>query len=207
MVTIGFKIAPRVVEISHQLLRNVVIEGDWVIDATAGNGNDTLFLAELVGDSGRVFAFDIQKAAIEESIRRLTEAGLSHRVEFICAGHENLDNYIGDRVKAVIFNLGYLPGRNSGIITNPDTTLEALKKAVMLLLPGGVVCLVIYWGHPGGSKEKDAVEDYVSKIPQGKFDVVKISFPNRNTAPYVIGIQKRFVEEDNQNESCQAKKN
>ena len=50
---------------AHYLVQKVLKPGDWAIDATAGNGKDTLFLAKTVTKSGQVFAFDIQDQALE----------------------------------------------------------------------------------------------------------------------------------------------
>ena len=94
---------------SHQYIKACVNEGDTVVDATCGNGNDTVFLAQLVGERGRVFGFDIQDAAIENTAGKLEELKLLKRVTLIKDGHENMGNYVNENIKAVMFNLGYLP--------------------------------------------------------------------------------------------------
>lgn len=63
----------RVLPFARSLLQTAVKEGDYAVDATLGNGHDTCFLAEIVGDNGKVFGFDIQKEAIESSTIRLKE--------------------------------------------------------------------------------------------------------------------------------------
>jgi len=194
VVIIGFKIGSPVVDISHQLLSQIVTEGSLAIDATAGNGNDTLFLAGLVGETGQVWAFDIQKQAIENTRRRLTEAGMLHRVRLIHGGHEEIDRFVPQKVHAVLFNLGYLPGGDTGIVTVPETTVKALEKSRELLWPGGILCLAVYWGHPGGKEEKEAVEGWAAQLSPYAWDVEKISFPNRNIAPFVMVIQKKCLE-------------
>jgi len=60
-----------------------VKEGDTVVDATCGNGNDTAFLASLVGENGRVFGFDIQDKAIANTTKKLTDLNLIDRVTLI----------------------------------------------------------------------------------------------------------------------------
>lgn len=190
-----FNIAPKAVQISHMLLENIVFEGDTVIDATVGNGHDTLFLAELVGSSGKVFGFDIQDLSIKNTEARLNQAGVRQRVTLINEGHENLDKFVHGSVKAVVFNLGYLPGGDHSVITKSDTTLVALEKSIEVLSPGGVVCLVIYWGHSGGADEKAAIEQYVSTLSQVHWNVAKLTFPNKlNNAPFIIAVQKRYLE-------------
>lgn len=178
-------------DIVHTLLAKIVLTGDTVLDATAGNGGDTLVLARLVGKEGRVFAFDIQESALKETKRRLEEAGLVARVSLIHAGHENLHQVPTGDLRAAVFNLGYQPGGDMNIITRAQTTLTALETVLSRLLPGGVAILTVYWGHPGGPEEKSAVEDYAAGLPAGEWDVARLSFPNRLQAPLVIALQKR----------------
>lgn len=52
-------------------IRQQVQEGDFCIDATMGNGNDTLLLSQLCGESGKVLAFDIQEQALTATQKRL----------------------------------------------------------------------------------------------------------------------------------------
>ncbi|MGI6713011.1 MAG: class I SAM-dependent methyltransferase [Bacillota bacterium] len=201
-----FKIAPSVVEISHWLLKNIVNEGDIVIDATAGNGHDTLFLAKLVGDTGKVWAFDIQQPAILQTQRLLDQKGLGHRVNIMHMGHQFIEHFINGSVKAVIFNLGYLPGGQKEIITLPETTIKAFGQSLNLLCPGGIVCLSVYWTHSGGLAERNAVEEFAASLSGKLWDVTKISFPNKNSAPFVLAVQKR-LEEINTHESKKTKEN
>lgn len=192
MVIIGAKIVKSVVELSHQLLSKVVFEGCIAIDATAGNGNDTLFLAKLVGPTGKVFSFDIQERAIQKTKELLAIHEMENRVVLIQEGHEEMDKYVPVKVHGVLFNLGYLPGGDQSIITTSDTTISALKKSTQLLARGGVIAIAVYWGHSGGPEEKEAVEDWISTLAPQEYDVIKITFPNKNKAPYLIGIQKKI---------------
>ncbi|MEL7564204.1 MAG: class I SAM-dependent methyltransferase [Dehalobacterium sp.] len=194
MVIIEGKIIRSVVELSHQLLSPVVHEGSSVIDATAGNGKDTLFLAKLVGETGKVYAFDIQEGAIEKTQSLLETHGMKNRVHLIQHGHELVDEYVDEQVQGVLFNLGYLPGGDHKIVTSPDTTICALKKSLNLLAQGGVLSIAVYWGHPGGLEEKNVVDQWVEKLSPREWDVMKINFPNKNMAPYVIGVQKKLWE-------------
>jgi len=195
VVTIAAKIVKSVVEFSHQLISQAVHAGSVAVDATAGNGYDTLFLAQSVGASGKVFAFDIQEKAIAHTQRLLKAHGLENRVELICQGHEKIDEYVPAKVHGIIFNLGYLPGGDQGVVTNPDTTVTALEKSIHLLTAGGVLAIAVYWGHPGGPEEKQAVENWVQKLSPRVFDVIKIDFPNKNKAPFLFGVQKKLLEE------------
>jgi len=176
---------------SHQYIERFVEPGDIVIDATAGNGNDTVFLAKLVGEKGRVFAFDIQKIAIEKTREKLTTLGLMDRVELVNDGHENLDKYINSNVKAVMFNLGYLPGGDHKVGTKAETTICAIEKAMELLAIGGLISIVIYHGGDSGFEEKNKVMEYIAQIDPKKYTVMKTEFINQpNCPPILVCIEK-----------------
>ncbi|MBC1476944.1 methyltransferase domain-containing protein [Listeria welshimeri] len=177
---------------AHDTLRKVVRPGDYVIDATCGNGHDTLLLADLVGINGHVLGFDIQQQAINATKTRLENAGFTPQVELVCASHAFIPKYATKPVRAVIFNLGYLPGGDKEITTTADSTLESLGHLMRLLEVGGVIILVIYHGHPAGKLEKDAVVTFCEAIPQQNFHVLSYNFINqKNDAPFVVVIEKR----------------
>jgi len=180
-------------EIARELILRCVPAGGCVVDATAGGGRDTVFLAKTVGPQGKVWAFDIQQEALAATADLLASAKLSARVQLIHDGHQNLKRYLrGSLIHAAMFNLGYLPGGNKELITLPENTLKALGAALELLVPGGLVTLVVYTGHPGGKAEGAAVEAFVQDLSQALLDVFKVSYPNREaSAPYLIAIQKR----------------
>ncbi len=181
----------RVLQYAQQLLKDNIEEGDTVVDATAGNGHDTLFLAQLVGDEGQVYAFDVQKKAVDTTLLRLLDHGLEHRALVLNKGHEEVKQFVHKPVAAAIFNLGYLPGSNHDIITRPNTTIQALEDILKLLKVGGLIVLVIYHGHPGGKEERDKIIDYVSQLPQKYIHVLKYAFLNQqNDPPFVIALEK-----------------
>lgn len=181
----------RVLQYAQQLLKDSIEEGDTAVDATAGNGHDTLFLAQLVGDEGQVYAFDVQKEAVDATLLRLLDHGLEHRAVVLNKGHEEVMQYVHKPVAAAIFNLGYLPGSNHDIITRPNTTIQAIENILKLLKVGGLIVLVIYHGHPGGKEERDKVIDYVSQLPQKYVHVLKYAFLNQqNDPPFVIALEK-----------------
>jgi tRNA1(Val) A37 N6-methylase TrmN6 len=138
---------------ARELVTAVLKHGSYAVDATCGNGRDTVFLADLVGETGRVLALDIQHEAIIKTEKRLADAGFSHRVTLVRADHAHLDQYLEGPVDAVMFNLGYLPGGDHNTVTRPETTLPALRAAVAALAKGGVVTVVVYTGHAGGTQE------------------------------------------------------
>ncbi|MEG0259084.1 MAG: class I SAM-dependent methyltransferase [Lysinibacillus sp.] len=181
----------RVLQYAQKLLTETVTEGDTAVDATAGNGHDTLFLAQLVGDDGQVFAFDVQKSAVDATLNRLLDNALEHRALVLHAGHEQVAKYVQKPVAAAIFNLGYLPGSDHDIITRPNTTIQAIQALLDLLKVGGVIVLVIYHGHEGGKEERDAVIDYVSALPQKYVHVLRYEFLNQqNDPPFIIALEK-----------------
>ena len=179
---------PRPTSLAHQLVSGVVREGDTVIDATIGNGHDTLFLANLVGTSGKVIGFDIQESALKQTRERL---GSCAGIDLHWDSHGNMENYLVGEVNAAMFNLGYLPGGDHEIITVPESTLSGLKTAAAYLAINGVITIVAYTGHPGGSEEATRVDQWTKALCSDDFSVIRYEFSNRKKkAPFLIGIQR-----------------
>lgn len=179
------------VEISKEICRLKLNSGDTAVDCTMGNGNDTAFLCSLVGEDGRVYAFDIQESAVINTRKKLRELSFLDRARLILDGHQNVDRYVKEKVKLVMFNLGYLPKGNHEITTKKETTIEAVEKCMSLLDSNGIILLVIYWGHENGKEEKEALESYASKLNQREYNVAQISFTNQiNNPPELICIEK-----------------
>lgn len=153
----------------HEALKRRLNNGDITIDATAGNGFDTRFLAEQVGVAGHVHAFDIQSAAIEQSRKLLHEHNLLDRVSLHRCSHESMAESVPasqhGRIAAIIFNLGYLPGGDKALTTRREQTLNALATAANLLAPGGTLSILAYPGHPGGGEECEAVREWAEQLP------------------------------------------
>ena len=176
----------RPLEMAHDFLAQVITPEDVVVDATMGNGHDTLFLAKL---AKQVYAFDIQEQALKKTSQRIQEAGLTN-VDLILQGHETVDQYVTE-VKAAIFNLGYLPSADKSIITQPQTTLEALEKLCQMIVKGGRIAIMIYYGHEGGDIERDAVLDFVSQLPQQEYTATIYRTLNQiNNPPFLVMIEK-----------------
>ena len=188
------KFLTKVTDLNKVMLEDVISEGDIVIDATMGNGYDTKYLAEKVGENGLVYGFDIQEEAIKSTKKRLEKAQLIDRVNLILDGHENMDMYVDKKVSCVMFNLGYLPRAKHQVITKPETTIEAIKKSLELLKPHGVLSIAIYTGHEGGMDECNKVFDYVSKLDQSEYNVLNCNFINQiNHPPRLILIEKKHI--------------
>jgi hypothetical protein len=170
----------------HDSLEKVIGKNDIVIDATVGNGHDTLFLSML---AKKVIGFDVQKSAIDETTRLLTKHQRTN-VSLHLDGHENLDLYTTSLVKAVTFNLGYLPGSDKTVTTVFTTTVEAIKKALSILDIGGIVSIIVYTGHNGGMDESTHIFEHLKTIDMKHYQVLKYQFLNRKNAPYVLLIEK-----------------
>ncbi len=179
---------------AHQLLSGCLKQGDTAIDGTMGNGNDTLLLAQLVGESGHVYAFDIQADALTATQRRLQQADVLSRVSLIHAGHETMAQHVPQGVAAAVFNFGYLPRGDHRITTLPETSLLAIQAALHLLKMNGLLVLVLYHGHDMGKVESRAIIDFVMQLPQREYRVLRYEFINQtNCPPFVVAIEKLVI--------------
>ena len=182
----------KITEVNKIFLDKIVQKGDIVIDATMGNGYDTIYLGNLVGENGKVYAFDVQEEAIKSTKKKVERDNMTDRVELILDGHQNLDKYVKEEVSCVVFNLGYLPRAKHVVITKPDTTLEAIKKSLKLLKPNGIRSIAAYRGHEGGLEEKNYICEYLDNLNQNEFNVLHMQFTNQiNNPPQLILIEKK----------------
>ena len=182
----------KITEVNKIFLDKIVQKGDVVIDATMGNGYDTIYLGNLVGEHGKVYAFDVQEEAIKSTKKKVERDNMTDRVELILDGHQNLDKYVKEEVSCVVFNLGYLPRAKHVVITKPDTTLEAIKKSLKLLKPNGIISIAAYIGHEGGLEEKNYICEYLNNLNQNEFNVLHMQFTNQiNNPPQLILIEKK----------------
>jgi SAM-dependent methyltransferase len=186
-----------VLQFARRAAATVIKPGDLVIDATVGQGHDTLMLAELVGMDGKVFGFDIQETAISLARDRIfTKLGSNHSVNWVHGSHEYMletipVEWVG-QVSAIMFNLGYLPGFDHQVTTTAEATLLGLDAAAQLLQSGGIITLVAYTGHEGAQREADAVEQWASLLPQKQFSVLSYRFINQlNHPPFLIVVEKK----------------
>ncbi|PSJ81500.1 class I SAM-dependent methyltransferase [Neisseria iguanae] len=176
---------------THQLLASHLQNGDIALDGTAGNGHDTVFLAEAVGNCGKVWAFDVQKQATEQTKARLMAENLLSRVALVHDSHQYIERYICQGLDAAVFNFGWLPGGDKNVTTLADSSLAALNSTLSLLNPNGIVVAVLYPGHDSGRAETEAIEAWAQSLPQQEFAVLKYHFINRqNHPPYMLAIQK-----------------
>ncbi|MBD9254813.1 methyltransferase domain-containing protein [Ruthenibacterium lactatiformans] len=179
--------------VAHAFLRTHVRPGAFALDATAGNGHDTLFLCRLVGAAGRVLAFDVQPQAVENTNARLRENGCGQVGRAVLDSHANLAAYAAPgSVDAAVFNLGYLPGGDHGVFTTPGVSVPAMRTALELLRPGGVMTVCVYYGGPQGMAEKDAVLAFLTGLPPEGYRVSVRDFSGRPGCPPIpVCIEKR----------------
>ena len=98
-----------------RFIKEQVSPGDLCIDATMGNGNDTLLLSTLCGKDGRVIAFDIQEQAVKSTKERLSKADAPDNYTLLLESHTQMSSYAKENsVSCITFNLGYLPGGDHG---------------------------------------------------------------------------------------------
>ena len=186
----------RILPYARLLLEKAVSPGDYAVDATAGNGHDTLFLTKLVGATGQVFSFDIQEQALTETAKKLKENQCENMATLLLKSHSEIKNSLPEnaygKVSGAIFNLGYLRGGDKSICTVADSTIEAIEQLLEIMATEGIIILVVYHGHPEGAIEKDQLMQYVTNIPQDKAHVLHYGFINQvNSPPFIIAIEKR----------------
>jgi predicted methyltransferase len=183
---------PRPTALVQEILRTVILEGDVVIDATAGNGHDTVFLADAVGGKGWVLAFDVQEAALVSARERVETSGFSGRVEFFHESHARMSAHaeLGS-IAVVMFNLGYLPGEGHELTTEANETLVALEISTGLLKEGGVLSVICYPGHTAGAQEADAVEKWMLSLAAIGWRVARYgALGTRKPAPFLLIARK-----------------
>lgn len=176
---------------AHWLAEQAIVPGDVVVDATAGNGHDTVFLARLVGAAGCVHVFDIQQRAIDATAARLQAAGLFERCRLHPLGHEQLEEVVTEPVRLVLFNLGFLPGGDHRLFTHAETTIRAIRSAMSLLQSDGLILVVVYHGGDSGYEERDALLELVSEIDPVLWRVQVQRIVNwPNDPPFLIVIAR-----------------
>lgn len=173
----------QITEWCHHFIKNHVEQGETCVDATAGNGNDTLLLAELVGEKGKVYAFDIQEQALQKTRERLEEKGLENRVELILESHTKMGERIQEEISCIVFNFGYLPGGNHSLSTKKESSIKAIETGLSLLKKGGLMSLCIYSGGDSGFEEKDGILQYLRTLDSKKYLVILSEYYNRPNNP------------------------
>lgn len=182
-------------DLSHSFWKPLLSPGDHVIDATLGNGHDTLFLAKiLLGFSeGELYGFDIQGKAVEKTRGLiLSQCGEDsiERIHLFHESHDKMDRYVKKPVKLIVYNLGYLPGGDKTITTEVESTLSSVAMGLNMLAPAGVLSITCYPGHSEGEREERALLDYFTSADPASCSVSHFRLLNRKRAPSLILVQK-----------------
>ncbi|TXI40270.1 MAG: methyltransferase domain-containing protein [Nitrosomonas sp.] len=193
----GFPLFRSHLDLAHTYWKQLVSIGDTVIDATCGNGHDTLMLARLVIDdsAGDVYGLDIQSTAIDNSRQLLHQELPTHhlqRIHLLQQCHSTFPDMItAASVKLIVYNLGYLPGGNKSLTTRVETTLQSLNAAVKLLSPGGCLSITLYPGHPEGAIEESQVLPLIRSLSSSEWSCCHHQWINRPiSAPSLLLVQK-----------------
>lgn len=175
-------------ELALVLCQQYVENFSTAVDATCGNGHDTLWLAERFE---KVYGFDIQQAAIDSTSARLKEAGYEN-VKLICDSHHKMADYVEDRPGLILFNLGYLPGGDKEKSTETSTTLDALRSSLKILAKDGLLCVTMYQGHEAGFREREEILSWAQKLDKGIYHCVHTDMINQpNRPPEILWITKK----------------
>jgi len=178
------------VTLAHEYVKKITNENTIAIDATAGNGNDAVFLGE---NCKKVYAFDIQEEAINNTKVKLEKNNIKN-VILIKDSHENIDLHIAEKVDVVMFNLGYLPKSNHHITTQYTSTIKALSKSMNMLNEKGIITIVIYYGQDNEEQEKIKLLEYIKTIDEKKYKVLKLSYENiSDWPPILVIIEKKLI--------------
>ena len=177
--------------LAARYMEEILREGDVAVDATMGNGKDTEFLCGLVGETGHVYAFDVQQEALDRTAARLEEAGMRNRATLILAGHETMREHVPALPRAVMFNLGWLPGAQHVVTTRTETTMQAVRAALDLVVPDGFVSICVYPGHEEGTRELHALLSWAAGLDVRAYNVLHHDFiAAKAGTPHLILIQK-----------------
>lgn len=182
-----------IVTLTHHLMREKVHKGDHVLDATVGKGNDTLLLSQLVETEGIVYGFDLQSKAIEITSNRLDNESIYKNTKLFNKSHSQLTEFLpqDEKLQFAIFNLGYLPAGDKSIITQAETTVQAIDQTLSLLDKDGLLLIASYVGHPGGMEEFDQVHFHLENLDQKRYNVGVFNFINQKNLPPRLFIVER----------------
>lgn len=177
----------------HEMHRMLVLphakNGVAAADFTMGNGHDLLWLAQMLPDS-RIYAFDIQQAAVRNTRALMTENAVAN-TRLILDSHANLKHYIHEPICIGLFNLGYLPGSDKRITTMRPSTLAAVTGAVEIMSDDGIILIAVYPGHAEGAAEGEMLMRELSKLDRRKYCVGRFDIINSPTSPYFIFVESK----------------
>ena len=182
----------KIVEFVHLLITQSYLgKSDLnLVDATCGNGFDTLFLCSIAGQSGHVTAFDVQDQAVERT-ESLLSSNLSYKnFNIIKDSHEFINKYVSEKISACLFNLGYLPFSDKKITTNPVTTIKAIENLLPMLNDDGRIYITTYISHDSGHEIKE-VNDFLINLNKSQYNVIHIRIINKEHFPPELFIVEK----------------
>ncbi len=177
--------------LEKQFLSAHIKEKTVAVDFTMGNGHDTLFLSNAIGIEGKLYAFDIQQQAVDNTKKRLIENNAPNNYTLIKDSHSNVKEYVKEKIDVGVFNLGYLPGGDKRITTLRDTTIPAVQSALDLLNADGIILIAIYPGHAEGEIEGKLLTEMLSTLERKQICVSRFTIINSPTSPYFIAVEKK----------------
>jgi hypothetical protein len=147
---------------SHSLRPNI----DTAIDATCGNGSDSVAIASMLFNANnndgptrdaQLLCIDIQQEACDVTRDRLTELlpkdTMTCSVNVLCTSHSPLPRPRDvSSVGLVCYNLGYLPQSDQAVLTQTETTISSIADAALLVRVGGLISVTTY---PRSNKNED----------------------------------------------------
>ncbi len=191
MVKLSYKYLNNVLDLVHARMDDYLKVGLVAVDATLGNGNDAYKLLQYIGAEGKLYGFDIQETALENTRKKLDKLGLDN-YELILDSHEHMGEYIEEEVDYIIYNLGYLPGGDKNITTQAKSTIKSIDIGLGLLKENSLMNIVAYWGHESGKIEKQELEKYLTSLNQKEYHVIKHEFINqKNNPPILYEIERK----------------
>jgi hypothetical protein len=183
------------IDLAHLLWGSFLSPKALAIDATCGNGKDSLALSFLLQKhpNTALFCIDIQQQAIQKTKDLLWKQNPSFApfTSFFHQSHETLPPIPSHLdVKLVTLNLGYLPGGDKAITTLAESTLKSLDLIMDLLVLGGAISITCYPGHPEGKKEETVLLERLSLLPPSSWSFTSFFWPNRKDSPSLLLLQK-----------------
>jgi predicted methyltransferase len=176
--------------------RASIPDASIAIDMTAGNGFDSLFLAQCVGFQGTVYALDLQAEAVAKTALRVAEAGYASVVRCIHADHSDLASHVSlehrGNISCAMFNLGYLPFSDKSVVTQASSTLRALDALEAILAPAGLISILSYVGHPTGLQESQAVEGWIARRAS-RYRIERLVDESNRASP-ILWLMRRHAE-------------
>ncbi|EPP34479.1 rRNA methylase family protein [Chlamydia ibidis] len=175
-----------VVKLSHAIFRDIVRPGDLVVDATCGNGRDSLVLARILQGVGRLVVYDIQDYALENA-RKLFASTLSMQESSIIQLKKMSHEFVEEKgAKLFHYNLGYLPSGDKSITTLVASTIASIRRALDFVSDDGAITVVCYPGHEEGEKETREIIAFGETLSPKIWQVNLFRLINRTKAPQLI---------------------